>query len=166
MHRCSWSTGKCDRTGAVILRATACLRRGRIKEITADVAGVELDGVQARIHVEPGRICGGRCCVRVCSAVGAAVVPDYQDAGRARQEGESVLVHMHRAGRAAIRIAAGGIVPGCSCASCEPNVKSVDQNAMRGQVTLATPKGFASESAQREMSLKARNSRVASRVPE
>jgi hypothetical protein len=36
----------------------------------------------------------------------------------------------------------------------------LDQNTMRGQVTLATPKGFASESAQREMSLKARNSRV------
>jgi hypothetical protein len=32
-------------------------------------------------------------------------------------------------------------------------------NAMRGQVTLVTPKGFASESARREMSLKARNSR-------
>ena len=38
--------------------------------------------------------------------------------------------------------------------------EKLDQNAMRGQVTLVTPKGFASESARREMSLKARSSRV------
>ena len=38
--------------------------------------------------------------------------------------------------------------------------EELDQSAMRGRVTLVTPKGFASEGARREVSLKARNSRV------
>src|SRR6267378_8470812 len=38
---------------------------------------------------------------------------------------------MHRAGRAAIRIAAGGIIPGSSRARCEPNFKSVEEDALR-----------------------------------
>src|SRR5437867_659111 len=38
---------------------------------------------------------------------------------------------MHRTSRAAVGIAAGGIVPSCSRARCEPNVKSVEEDALR-----------------------------------
>src|SRR5882724_5173067 len=38
---------------------------------------------------------------------------------------------MHRTRRAAVRIAAGGIIPGCSCASCEPDVEGVEEHAIR-----------------------------------
>src|SRR6266545_3306400 len=37
---------------------------------------------------------------------------------------------MHRTCRAAIRIAACGIVPGCSRARCEPNLESVEEHAI------------------------------------
>src|SRR5581483_1167135 len=37
---------------------------------------------------------------------------------------------MHRTSRAAVRIPAGGIVPDISCASCKPDIKGVEENAL------------------------------------
>ena len=42
-----------------------------------------------------------------------------------------MLVHVHRTCAAAVGISAGGIVPYCACARCKPNVKSVEEDAVR-----------------------------------
>src|SRR5947208_15585868 len=42
-----------------------------------------------------------------------------------------MLIHMHRASCAAVRIPAGGIVPGSSCARCKPDIEGVENDAVR-----------------------------------
>ena len=69
------------------------------------------------------------CNVRICRSVNAAIVSNRQNARRARQKRECMLVHVHRACTPA-GITAGGIVPHCSCARCKPDVKSVEEDTV------------------------------------
>ena len=104
------------------------MRRSSISKVTADVAGVELDCVDACIHVKPGRISCLRCNIGVYSSVDAAIIPNCQNAGRTWQKRERMLVHVHRATIAAVT--AGRIVPYCPCPRCKPHVKGIKENAV------------------------------------
>ena len=81
LHRSGGTAGKGDRHGAVILGTAIGLWTRGISEVAADVAGVELNRVQAGVHVEPGRIDRKAGDIGVGSAVDAAVITRQQDAG-------------------------------------------------------------------------------------
>src|SRR5206468_6764371 len=108
---------------------TACLWRSSISEVATDVAGVELDRVNIRVHIKPRRV---RCLVydvRVRGSMEAAIVPDCQNARRSGHESESVLVHVDRMWAHA-GITTGSIVPDSSRARCKPDLERVDENAV------------------------------------
>src|SRR6202011_2002375 len=73
LHRTRGTAEKCHSTRAVILRTTVCLRVGGGREIGADIAGVELDCVQAGVHVHPRWFNASSGSVGVGGGVNAAV---------------------------------------------------------------------------------------------
>src|SRR5206468_1301995 len=108
---------------------TACLWRSSISEVATDVAGVELDRVNIRVHIKPRRV---RCLVydvRVRGSTDAAIVPDCQNARRSGHESKSVLVHVDRMWAPA-GITTGGIVPDSSGTRCKPDLERVKENAV------------------------------------
>src|SRR5206468_2948549 len=56
LHRSGGTSAERGGARAVVLRAAAGLRTRRRVEVPADVARIELDRVQAGVHVEPGGI--------------------------------------------------------------------------------------------------------------
>ena len=105
-----------DRTWTVVLSAADCGRVRIISKIAADVACVELDRVNAGVHVEPG-VSGSvptRPYWRWCCREDAAVAALRSNTGRAGHECQRVLINMHAVFRRGI--AARGIVPRrCRC---------------------------------------------------
>src|SRR4029077_1317908 len=73
LHRPRGTAGEGNRGGAVVLGAAVSLGRCVGREITANVARVKLDRVQAQVHVNPCRLNGGTCLVSIEGSVNATV---------------------------------------------------------------------------------------------
>jgi len=97
---------------------------------SADITRVKLDGIQARIHINQV----GSVVEFVTSALVVPWAPPsfpinkvLDEPGKKRERADPHAQDLP----GAVGITAGGIVPGRSCARCEPNVESVEEDALR-----------------------------------
>ena len=77
LHRSSGSTRERDGAWAVVLSAADGGRIRIIGEVATDIAGIELDGVNAVVHVDPGipgRTCHGRIGIRATKDTAVAAL--------------------------------------------------------------------------------------------
>ena len=74
LHGAARGTGKCHRTGTVVLRAAARLWSSSVGKIAADVPRIKFDRVNACVHIEPGRVDCLRCSIRVSGSMGATII--------------------------------------------------------------------------------------------
>src|SRR5207248_1927209 len=100
-----------------------------IEFYSADVTGVELNCVQAPIHIEPGRVDGRAGEIGIGSPMDSTVIARQEDAGGAGDEGKRVLIHVHAIVRRAIT--ASGIIPNEIPVGPEPDLEGVEKDAVR-----------------------------------